>query len=399
MKKILTLALCSMTVCSISAQKVNVDAAKKLAGKIDKVEEARTLINEAMENPETATDPNTYFIAGKVEFDALDKAKAKQKINPNDKDVNMLNMAEQAVNGYMNMVKVMPLDNVDPKQKLSTDAKKKINAHYEDYYTAAGTFYNEKKFYPEAYNAFFIHGSLPTSEYADKAVAAVADSISNQSFFNAGVCAYSGNALEDAAKAFKAARLNNTNSDQNYIYEIACWQYIASNDSAKEALAKKEIDDIANAGYAKFGMKQPVFINNLVNSYVMDNKMDDAIALVSNQIQQTPDIASLYGLLGFINDRKGDDDASVEAYRKAATMDGVDAETLKNVCKKLFRVGAAKNNALDPKDVAGKAAIKADYFEAAKNVALKAKQLSPETTGDLDPVIENIDYALETYFK
>lgn len=399
MKKILTIALCSMTVCSISAQKATVDAAKKLAGKIDKVAEARALINEAKDNPETATDPNTFFIAGKIEFDALDKAKAKQKINPNDKDIDLLNMAEQAVNGYMNMVQVIPLDNVDPKQKLANDAKKKINAHYEDYYTAAGTFYNEKKFYPEAYTAFYIHGSLPTSEYADKNVAAVADSISNQSFFNAGVCAYSGNALEDAAKAFKAARLNNSNNEQNYIYEIASWQYLASNDSTKETQAKKEIDEIANAGYAKFGMSQPVFINNLVNSYVMDGKMDDAIALVSNQIQQTPDIASLYGLLGFINDRKGDDDASVDAYRKAASMDGVDAETLKNVCKKLFRVGSAKNNELDPKDAAGKAAVKADYFEAAKKIAMKAQEMSPDTTTDLNPVIESIDYALETYFK
>lgn len=399
MKKILTIALSAMTVCSVSAQIANVDAAKKLSGKIDKVTEARTLLEQAKNNPETASDPNTYFISGKVEFDAYDKAKSKSAINPNDKDVNPLNMSEQVVNGYKNMKKVIELDTQDPKAKLAKDAAKRINAHFNDYYTAAGTFYNEKKFYPEAYEAFYIYGELPKSSYADKNVAATADSLVNQAFFNAGVCAYSGNALEDAAKAFKQGRLNNSNNEQNYIYEIACWQYIASKDSTMENAAKMEIDEIARAGYDKFGMHQPVFFNNLVNSLVMEEKYDDAIALVNKQIASTPDMANLQGLLGFVYDRKGDDDASVNAYRTAASMPDVDAETLKNVSKKLFRAGAEKYNALDRSDKAGKEAIKADYYEAAKAAALKAKELSPDTTGDLDYVIENIDYALETYFK
>lgn len=395
----MAVALCSLTVCSINAQKTNVEAAKKLAGKIDKVEEARALLNEAKVNAETSADPNTYFIAGKVEFDAFDKASAKQKINPNDKDVNPLNMSQQVLNGFAEMEKVIELDTQDPKQKLAKDAIKKINSHFNDYYTAAGTFYNEKKFYPEAYTGFMIYGELPSKEYADKLVKATPDSLSNQAFFNAGVCAYSGNALEDAAKAFRMGRLNGSNNEQNYIYEIACWQYIASNDSTKEAFAKKSIDEIAHAGYEKFGMHQPVFFNNLVNSLVMDNKMDDAVSLINSQIEKTPDMANLYGLLGFVYDRKGEDDKSVDNYRKAAEMDGVDAETLKNVSKKLFRTGAQKFNDLDRADKAGKDAVKADYYEAAKKYALKAKEISPDTTGDLDYVIENIDYALETYFK
>lgn len=397
MKKILTIALCSMTVCSLNAQKINVDAAKKLAGKVDKIEEARSIINEAKNNEETKNDPNTYFIAGKIEYDAFDKSKLKQATNP--KDVNPIEMAQEVVNGYYNMMQVMPLDTQDPKAKLSNEAIKKINSHYDDYTNAAVAFYNDKKYYPEAYNAFLIAGMVPTSEYADKNLKAIPDSLVNQSFYNAGICAYSGNALEDAAKAFKMARMNNSDNEQNYIYEIACWQYLASNDSTKEAAAKREIDEIAKAGYDKFGMEKDVFFNNLVNSLVMDDKMDDALTLINQQIEKTPNLANLYGLLGYVNDRKGDDDASVAAYRLAANMDGVNAETLKNVCKKLFKVGVAKRESLDPKDVAGKQALKADYFEAAKAIAERAKQMSPDTTSDLDYVIENIDYALDSYFK
>ena len=307
-------------------------------------------------------------------------------------------MAQQVVNGYKNMVQVMPLDS-DPKKKLSNDAIKRLNSHFDDYNIAAVTFYNEKQYYPQAYEAFFIGGELPRSQYADSKVAQTPDSIVNQSFYNAGVCAYSGEALADAAKAFKAARLNNTDNEQNYIYEIACWQYMAANDSTLEAAAKKEIDEIAKAGYNKFGMDQPVFINNIVNSLVLDEKMDQAADLVKGQIAQTPDIADLYGLLGFIYDRQGNDDASVDAYRQAAATSGVNADVLKNVCKKLFKVGVAKLDGIDPKDTAAKQALKADYFEAAKNYAEQAKQMSPDTTNDLNYVIENIDYALEQYVQ
>ncbi|MDE7343374.1 MAG: hypothetical protein K2N19_05090, partial [Muribaculaceae bacterium] len=69
MKKVITMALCIAAVGSMSAQKANVDGAKKLSGKFDKIEEARNLIKQAMENPETANDANTYYVAGKIEFD------------------------------------------------------------------------------------------------------------------------------------------------------------------------------------------------------------------------------------------------------------------------------------------------------------------------------------------
>lgn len=75
MKKLLFIALCTAAVGSVSAQKANVDAAKKLAGKIDKIEEARALIKEAIANPETKDQANTYVIASDIELKAYDKAK------------------------------------------------------------------------------------------------------------------------------------------------------------------------------------------------------------------------------------------------------------------------------------------------------------------------------------
>lgn len=74
MKKILTLALCLTAVGSMSAQKENVDQAAKMSGKIDKIADARALINQAKENPATANDVRTYYVAGKLEFDEIGRA-------------------------------------------------------------------------------------------------------------------------------------------------------------------------------------------------------------------------------------------------------------------------------------------------------------------------------------
>ncbi len=397
MKKILTVALCSMAVCSLNAQKTNVDAAKKLSGKIDKVEEARGLINEAKTNDETKNDPNTYFIAGKIEFDAYDSAKKKQMFNPQDKDVNPVNMSTQVVNGYNELIQVIPLDKQDPKQKLTKDALKMINSHFEDYNIAGGTFYQNEMVYPQAYEAFMIFANLPKSEYADKKVAATPDSISNLAYYNAGLCAYNNKAYEDAAKAFKAARLNNYDKQDAFIREIASWQAIA-NDSTKTAQAKVEIDEIAKAGLEKFGATAPFFINNVINDLLTDEKYDEAIKVMTDNISSYPDNSNLYGLLAYVYGRSGKDDESLEAYRKASTLNDVSYETLSNYAQKLYRVGTGKYNAVDMKDQAGRQAIKAEYFEEALNVAKKAKELNPKST-DVDRIIENIEYALETYFK
>lgn len=403
MKRFLTLALCMATIGAMSAQKQVVDQAKKLAGKTDKIEEARALIKQAMENPETANQANTYVVAAKIEQDAYDKARTAQMINPNDDKIDPLAMSTQLINGYNYYMKALPLDSIpnekgQVKPKFSKDIIATINANFNDFFNAGGQFYNNKKYYPEAYEAFMIYGNLPKWEHANKTVAATPDSVVNMAFFNAGLSAYAGNALKESAEAFKAARKNNSDNPQNYIYEIACWQYLTQNDSTLEQTAKDAIEEIAYDGYNKFGLEQMLFINNLINAYVNDNKYDQALALVNDAISKNPDNANLYGLQGFIYDRMNQDDKSLEAYRKAASFEKVDAGTLLNAARKVFQVGTNKYGQLDPNDEASRMAIKNDYFEAAKSIAERAKTLDPDNS-DVNYILENIDYVLTTYYS
>lgn len=97
----------------------------------------------------------------------------------------------------------------------------------------------------------------------------------------------------------------------------------------------------------------------------------------------------------------GKDDESVADYKKSVSIEGVDFETLKNAGKKIYRVGADKWNAIEGNGEEARAArldVKTNYFEAAKAIAEKAKAMNAQDS-EVDYLMENIDYALTTFFN
>lgn len=407
MKKVMTFALCMAAIGSMSAQKANVEAAKKLSGKYDKIEEARSLIQQAMQNPETANDANTYYIAGKIEYDAYDKGLQAGMINPEAPEANPEAMSQELLNGYEYFMKAFPLDQVpnekgEVKPKFTKDMISKIVGHTNDYFTKAGaTMYELNKYYPEAYDAFMIYADMPELEVLGSKAPKIEDQNRAQAYFNAGLSAYAGKEVVKAADAFKKARtLGYSDSESDganaYIYEIACWQSVL-NDSTLSDEAERRIFDVAQAGNEKFGMSKPVFLNNLVNGYVIGEKYDKAIDTVNNLLADNPDNANLYGLLGFIYDRAGNDEASLTNYQKAVSLADCDYETMKNASKKLFRVGRTKLDTVDAADQAGKNNIRTQYLEPALDLAKRAKAMNREDS-DVDNVIENISYVIDVNY-
>lgn len=402
MKKLLMLALCMGMIVPMSGQVQALKDAKKMAGK--DLAGARELLKQAMQNEETKNNVETYYIAGKIEFDAFDKANAKRMVNPNDPAVNAMDMNQQLLNGYNFFQAALPLDSLpnakgEVKPKYSKEMIGKINGNVNNYFQAGAEFFNEKKYYPEAYDAFMIYGKIHNSPHADKVLEATPDSVIATAFFNAGLAAYSGNHVKESAEAFRLARKNKYPHPESYIYEIACWQNMMQSDSTLVDAAKANIADIAMAGYQQFGMEQPLFINNIVNSLVSDNKGDEALAMVNEEIAKNPELPSLLGLRGFVYDRLGNNDASVNDYLAACALPNVDFETLKNASKKIFKVGTVLLNEVPdgPDARAAKLAIKEKYFDKALEYAEQARKLNPGDSNLLD-VIDSIDYALQTYF-
>lgn len=404
MSRFVTFALCLAAIGSMSAQKAVVDQANKLAGKTDQLANARNLIKQAIENPETAKDARTYFTAGKIEFDAYDKATTNQMINPNDPSAQPDVMADEIMNGYRYFMQALPLDSMpnekgQVKPKYSKDIIGKIAGHANDFFTAGANYFNTKQYYPQAYEAFMVYGDLPSSGLLGKSAALIPAEQIATAYFNAGLAAYQGNAVEESANAFKKAREAGYEKDA-YIYEIACWQNIAQKDDARMAESQKKIMDVAEAGFEKFGMDEPIFFNNIINSLVLDGQIDQAISKLDNAISQNPDNAALYGLRGYVYDRADKDDLSEADYRKAASMPSIDFETLKNASKKIFRIGTNMWNEIEgtsPEAKAERQNVKTNYFDVAKQYAEQAKAMNADDS-DMQTLMESIDYVLETYF-
>lgn len=71
---------------------------------------------------------------------------------------------------------------------------------------------------------------------------------------------------------------------------------------------------------------------------------------------------------------------------------------MKNAAKKIFKVGTQKWNNIEGATPEQRNDIKVNYFQFAKGITDKAKAMNGSDS-DLDYVIENIDYALETFFN
>ena len=210
-----------------------------------------------MANPETANDAQTYFIAGKIEFDSYDKQLTDRMINP--ASVDNVKMSENLLNGYNSYVKALPLTAV-PNEKGKTDTKTSkaivsaIKGHANDFFDAGAFFFNAQKVYPEAYECFMIYGDLPSQDFMADQKLAIPDTLRGTAYFNAGLAAYTGNDIYKSADAFRKARSVGYEDKQAYIYEIACWQAAAQRDSTMEQTAKEKIMEVAEAGDKKFGI-------------------------------------------------------------------------------------------------------------------------------------------------
>ncbi|MCM1291491.1 MAG: hypothetical protein NC201_04095 [Prevotella sp.] len=398
MRKYIALALCFGAVASLSAQKTAVDAAKKLSGKPDQISEARTLINSAMQDPSTANDANTYYIAGKIEFDAFDKLNTKLQTSK-DANVDQGAMGMNLLNGYKYFIKASELDQLpnekgQVKPKFSGNISGTFTKRVGDYWNSGAYFY-EKQQYNDAYEAFYDCGDIAT-----KYPTTMNDSTIALAFKNAGLMAYSANEIEKAADSFKRARLTNAADAEVYTYEIACWQTKAQRDTTAIKQAEEAIYEVAQQGLEHFGTSPLFFLSNLV-SYKVDKKAyPEAIAIVEGEIAKNPENGNLYGLLAYVEDRAGNEAKAEELYRKVLDTESSDFDNLKNAAIFFYKKGTEAYNKIEGNSAearAAKTAVKENYFIPASKAGERARKLKPDD-GQLNSIIDNVDYAIATYF-
>lgn len=356
-------------------------------------------------NPNISQDWRSLYENGKQFFWAYDKDWKRSFNNPNS--IDKLKMGSNLLNGYKDLANAYGIiSNPDRNGKVDSktikDISKIIKDHANDFFISGADFFNAKKLYPEAYECFIIYADMPVQEFMRETDIGIKDEDRATAYFNAGLAAYTGDEIFKSADAFRKARNAGYDDKQAYIYEIACWQAASRRDENMEQTANEKIFEIAEAGYKKYGTEEPLFFNNIIDILVKYGKNEEAINKVSQQIARYPDNANLYGLRGFVYDRMEKDEQSVEDYIKAASLEGVDFETLKNAAKKVYTVGTEKLQSApagnSTESIEARRKIKIYYFEKAKNIAKRAKTMKADDS-DLDYLIESIDYTLSNSFN
>ncbi|MDD4247265.1 MAG: hypothetical protein PHO84_08960, partial [Dysgonamonadaceae bacterium] len=145
MKKFFTLSLITAFSLVACAQKgVVKDASRSL--KSDDLKEARTLIKQAAENPETANDPDTWKLMGDIGNKAFDNERTKEMLGKDSNPDVMYNGLMESYQPYLKADSLAELP--DSKGRVRNRVRKDISAILRanhPFFINAGIHFNEKQ--------------------------------------------------------------------------------------------------------------------------------------------------------------------------------------------------------------------------------------------------------------
>jgi len=385
MKKIVfTGALCFFVVCSF-AQKKNLSAAKnELKNTPPNYTEARNQIKSALTDPETANDAETWYTAGLIESTQFDDQK-KLEILGKKPDEAVMYDALQSIVPYF--LKAAELDKVpDAKGKIKPRFTKDICAIIRanrPYYVNAGIFAYQKKDYKQAYENFKLFGDIPALDiFKDEKWNIVkGDTAETQIRYNAGVMAAMIPDHQAAIDIYKEIKDNgyveNTVFKESDIYQRLAVEYSQVKDSTN-------FENIIKEGLAKFPGEE-FYVQNLINLSINTGKFSDAIDYLKQAIEQHPEEAQFYDVLGQVYEQSKNSDEAVNYMKKAVELEPDNADFLSHIGRVYFNLGveqraADDNNASSTAKSKGDVDHSLEYFKQAMPFWEKVFQMNPKSS-------------------
>jgi len=320
MRRILFLTMIALfSAGSIIAQKSAVKDAKRAFGS-DDLNEARTLIQQASKNSETANDPETWKIMGDIGNKAFDLQRTNAMLG---KAANDKTMYEGLYESYQPYLKADSLGQLpDAKGKVKNKFRKDIagilRANH-PFYINGGVYYNEQKDYKKATDFFQIYWDIPSLPmFEDQKDAFVLDSTYQTIKYYAIITAIQAEdhkrALAMLERASKEPFIENSAFKESDIYELMASEYVSLGDTAKYL-------ETLHLGAKRFPSSK-YFIPNLINVFIRQGDTDKAMNYLEQAIQNDPSNAcDLNSVKGALLAEKGDYDAAEQEYNKALAQD------------------------------------------------------------------------------
>ncbi|MDD2327831.1 MAG: hypothetical protein PHZ13_05885 [bacterium] len=320
MRKILFLTLMALlTTGSVFAQKSALKDAKRALGR-DDLNEARTLIKQAAEHNETATDPETWKVWGDIGNKAFDTQRTNTMLGKAANDKVMYDGLMESYHPYLKADSLgeLPDKKGKVKNKFRKDIAGVLRANH-PFYINGGVFYNEQRDYKKATDFFQIYWDIPTLPmFAEEKQSFVLDSTYQTIKYYAIITAIQAEdhkrALAMLERAAKEPFIENSAYKESDIYELMASEYLQLGDSAK-------FIEVLHLGAERFPSSN-YFTPNLVNVFIREGNTDEALQYLDRAIQNNPENAcDLNSVKGALLAEKGDYDAAEVEYNKALAQD------------------------------------------------------------------------------
>ena len=286
-RSLLVITLCIFAGFSFAQKKAVKDAKSAMKN----VDEARELIKPALTNPETVNDPETWKIAGDIEYKAFDDERTlEMQKEITGKGGNEEKMYIGLYNMYDPYIKADELGQVpNEKGQVKNKFRKDIVKNMRDghrFYINGGVYYNEKRDFKRATDFFERYWELPSlAMFEDtKGDFNTQDSVYQTIKYYAVISSIQSADHDRSIKLLKKIiaepYVQNSTYKESDAYELLASEYQQVNDSLAFV-------QVLNDGAKKFpGNKY--FTPNLINEFIRGGKTAEAMAYLDQAIANDP---------------------------------------------------------------------------------------------------------------
>ncbi len=320
-RSLLVITLCIFAGFSFAQKKAVKDAKSAMKN----VDEARELIKPALTNPETANDPETWKIAGDIEYKAFDDERTlEMQKEITGKGGNEEKMYIGLYNMYDPYIKADELGQVpNEKGQVKNKFRKDIVKNMRDghrFYINGGVYYNEKRDFKRAADFFERYWELPSlAMFEDtKGDFNTQDSVYQTIKYYAVISSIQSADHDRSIKLLKKIiaepYVQNSTYKESDAYELLASEYQQVNDSLAFV-------QILNEGAKKFpGNKY--FTPNLINEFIRGGKTEEAMAYLDQAIANDPsNTCELMGVKASLYAEQKNYASAEPAYLQAISTD------------------------------------------------------------------------------
>lgn len=268
-------------------------------------DEARGYIEQAKQDPSTATDPKTWYVAGRIGYTLANKEWNKRYLGQKpDGDLLYTGLTEM----FNNYLKADEFDGkeVDKKGNPKYTQRKKVKGDLQEMHNAyidAGAAKFDERDFEKAYDMFMDYvkiSDLPIFDEKEKGKVKI-DSTYNQIKYYAAISALRAERADDALVLLNEITKSDY-KDKQAVYELMSNVYQSQGDTLKYVQSLKD-------GLEAYP-KSEYFIGSLVNHYVATRNYKEALDYVDGVIAKQPDNKEYANLKAELLIQLGDYDAA-----------------------------------------------------------------------------------------